>query len=284
MRSPRALAALAALGLATGVGQLESAQATIVLADGDRITGAVALTAPPLPSSPSASRELAIEVAGASRQVPLDRIVMIDFTDGRPGTGELAAIPAAGHLLSLRNGDLRPGRLVELTGSQTLVWDLAEGARIDVPIEQVRRVFLQGSRARGLLDADSAGTGAMRVGAGLPRKTIKVRASLPWTDTGIQVQRGDRLRFQTASRVFFSGQKETSATAEGNPSHFDEGFPVPNAPAGALIAKVGEGGVPFAVITESPRVRMPATGQLFLGVNDTEFADNAGGFHVRVKR
>jgi hypothetical protein len=114
--------------------------------------------------------------------------------------------------------------------------------------------------------------------------TLIVRGSLPWTDTRFNVRRGDVLVLDATGRVFLLGKKEASATPDGNPAHYDARFPMPMASAGALIARVGESGEPFVVVTAPSEIAMPATGRLFLGINDHEFGDNSGAFQVRIKR
>jgi len=57
-----------------------------------------------------------------------------------------------------------------------------------------------------------------------------------------------------------------------------------NSPVGALIARVGNG-APFAIGPNTPQpVTMPANGQLSLGVNDDQFADNSGTYSVTITR
>jgi hypothetical protein len=56
---------------------------------------------------------------------------------------------------------------------------------------------------------------------------------------------------------------------------------VANAPAGALIGRVGNS--TFLIGTKD-RVQMPAAGQLFLGVNDGHLPDNDGAFQVQVTK
>ena len=58
--------------------------------------------------------------------------------------------------------------------------------------------------------------------------------------------------------------------------------PIPNAPAGALIGRV-DNGQPF-VIGRNTSVRMPASGTLFLGINDDNVSDNRGDFRVLLAR
>jgi hypothetical protein len=114
--------------------------------------------------------------------------------------------------------------------------------------------------------------------------TITVRGAVPWTDTGMNVRGGDRFVFEPTGRVFFRRDNEASATADGNPTHYNQTFPIPDVPVGALIGKIGENGDPFAVGTAAAQIPMPATGRLFLGINDSEFTDNSGLFQVEIKR
>ena len=48
-----------------------------------------------------------------------------------------------------------------------------------------------------------------------------------------------------------------------------------------MIGRIGNG-APFGIGNQTV-VPMPATGELFLGVNDDEVGDNSGGFVVDVK-
>jgi hypothetical protein len=56
--------------------------------------------------------------------------------------------------------------------------------------------------------------------------------------------------------------------------------PLTRAAAGALIARVGNSSI-FAVGNRR-QVRAPASGRLYLGVNDDYLADNSGEFRVMV--
>jgi hypothetical protein len=54
-------------------------------------------------------------------------------------------------------------------------------------------------------------------------------------------------------------------------------------PVGGLIGKVGNGRA-FSIGSAPLPIRMPATGTLFLGINDLTFNDNSGWFRVVVSR
>ena len=51
---------------------------------------------------------------------------------------------------------------------------------------------------------------------------------------------------------------------------------------GALIGRIGNG-APFGIGNQT-NVPMPASGMLFLGVNDNNFDDNSGEFRVEITR
>jgi hypothetical protein len=55
------------------------------------------------------------------------------------------------------------------------------------------------------------------------------------------------------------------------------------APAGALIARVGDG-TPFVIDGGARLVTMPNAGRLMLGVNDDDCHDNSGTYTVTVTR
>ena len=56
--------------------------------------------------------------------------------------------------------------------------------------------------------------------------------------------------------------------------------PLTRAPAGALIARVGNSSI--FLVGNRRQVRAPASGRLYLGVNDDYLADNNGQFRVMV--
>jgi hypothetical protein len=119
---------------------------------------------------------------------------------------------------------------------------------------------------------------------------VTVAANEEWTPTAFSVRRGEVIRFSASGEVVWrpeTGDRVTAAGAVGGRGVFDrdegvEGLPVANAPMGALVARV-DNGKPFLVGSHSS-VRMPASGQLFLGINDTHVADNTGNFSVNISR
>jgi hypothetical protein len=114
--------------------------------------------------------------------------------------------------------------------------------------------------------------------------SIRVRASAAWTDSRITVRRGQRVSFQAVGTVFYSLDEGAMAGPDG----IDNGranrrqFPVRQLGVCALIGRVGNG-APFPIGSNSGPIAMPVGGRLYLGVNDSEFNDNAGFFRVRVR-
>lgn len=110
---------------------------------------------------------------------------------------------------------------------------------------------------------------------------VKVPANQPWTSTGIRVQTGQQVAFSVQGEVQLSSSSEDRATAAGGGRSGSARAPLPGVLAGALIGRVGSG-APFGIGNQT-LVPMPATGELFLGVNDDDVGDNSGGFVVDVR-
>jgi hypothetical protein len=51
---------------------------------------------------------------------------------------------------------------------------------------------------------------------------------------------------------------------------------------GGLIGRVGYNGKPFRIGSANMPILMPKSGELFLGINDFIFGDNAGAFTVTI--
>jgi hypothetical protein len=109
---------------------------------------------------------------------------------------------------------------------------------------------------------------------------VVVNALDRWTDTGITVRAGDSITLEADGTIQMSGDRNDTADPAGSRRNAP-GALVRNAPAGTLIGRIGNG-APFAIGTRRTISRAPATGPLFLGVNDDYLEDNAGAFEVIV--
>ena len=110
---------------------------------------------------------------------------------------------------------------------------------------------------------------------------IRVEGRERWTDTLINVRAGDMLVFDAEGTVRLSDNSNDVASAGGVLSgRRAADAPFANQTAGALIGRIGNGSAFFVGNRRS--IRAPATGRLYLGVNDDYLEDNAGDFQVRV--
>jgi len=125
---------------------------------------------------------------------------------------------------------------------------------------------------------DSTSEGASDVTS--PR-VVRVNAQQRWTDTGVDVRRGEDVTFDSRGQVQLSGDSNDVATPAGSqkPGRATPSTNV-NAPAGALIARIGESTT--IVIGDRRSIRAPLDGRLYLGINDDHLPDNEGEFSVTV--
>jgi Ca2+-binding EF-hand superfamily protein len=112
-------------------------------------------------------------------------------------------------------------------------------------------------------------------------QTVQVDAQRRWTDSGLDVRRGDVLTFASSGQIQMSDNASDTATPKGS----TQGRGAPDAPilnqlAGALIAKVGDYGP--ILVGDKRSITAPVTGRLYLGVNDDHLPDNRGAFTVSV--
>ena len=104
-------------------------------------------------------------------------------------------------------------------------------------------------------------------------------ANVAWSNTGINVTRGQNLRFDATGEIRLSFNGDDVARPTGAVSgRLADKAPLPNVPAGALIGRINNG-PPFSIGTTVP---MPESGRLLLGINDDHVADNSGNFTVRI--
>jgi len=106
-------------------------------------------------------------------------------------------------------------------------------------------------------------------------------ASNGWTNTGLVVRRGQRLRINASGRVNL-GNNRTS-TPDGLPSIPDRDKLMRNQPTGGLIAVIGDDNDDFIFIGRSRDFVAQRDGVLFLGVNEGNLSDNSGAFDVVIE-
>jgi hypothetical protein len=122
---------------------------------------------------------------------------------------------------------------------------------------------------------------------------VRVPANVEWIDTGIDVVAVETFSFKAKGQAI-TGPLNEYPDAKSGPGGqvttcYDGAVPgeicvLDGVPFGALIGKIGVGGVPF-LIGDSVDFTAGATGRLYLAVNDFSgtYDDNQAGFTVIFK-
>ncbi|HXE81441.1 MAG TPA: hypothetical protein VNK41_11855 [Vicinamibacterales bacterium] len=242
--------------------------ATLVLRSGERVSGSlVDLNA----------SGFAVRVRGELRRFPVSEVARIEFS----GDGSLPhadQLRSGEHAVVTRSGNVFFGRLYDISGKQPLILtlDTRNGGRREFQSTDVRSVHLVNPSSVG------GGTGTSGSNLTVPEGTgIAVPANQQWTDSGITVRQGQRVRFSARGEAQLSTDSKDRAIPQGSlTGRRAANAPLPNELAGALIARVGNS-QPFA-ISNFAELAMPESGRLYLGINDDVVSDNSGGFRVEV--
>lgn len=279
---------------AAGAAEAFAQSATVVMRNGERVQAEVR----------DMGRDFSLNVNGQSRSVPRGDIVLFDFAgNGRDiSSEELSRANAANGYVVMRNGETFNASLTDLTGNPLIAIfsngrraNLGEIARIYTgsvanvagfpnqprqnvagPQDQGTPEF-RGRRGRGGRDRYEA-----RSAAPVDARSVVVPGNVEWTNTGINVSRGQYLRFEPSGEIRLSFNGDDMARAAGAASfrHADKAT-IPSIPVGALIGRIGNG-QPFSIGDTTNAFDMPSSGRLFLGVNDDHHADNSGNFVVKI--
>ena len=113
---------------------------------------------------------------------------------------------------------------------------------------------------------------------------LKVRAdnaSNGWTNSGLVVRRGQRLRISATGRVSLGSNR--FATPDGLPNIPDRDKLMRNQPTGGLIAVIGDDNDDFIFVGRGRDFVAQRDGVLFLGVNEGNLSDNSGNFDVVIE-
>jgi hypothetical protein len=249
------------LSLGLSVAATAQEVATLVLRNGERLSGELV---------DLGGVGFTFRVNGQNREIPERDVAAVEFDSASPPPAAQARISSGQPIVILRNGQIIEGRLVDIGGTRPLrlTVDTPSGSR-DFQSNEVARIYLGGS--------SGATSGGQAAQPGV--RQVVVQANQPWTDTGINVARGERLQFQATGDITIGNNM--SSGVGGNPAATVPTirYPVRNAPVGALIARIGNG-TPFLIGANNQPIRMPANGRLMLGVNDDHFGDNSGTYTV----
>ena len=221
----------------------------------------------------------------ATRPFRGERMVHIRPTWGIAGALLLAtqAVTLA-DVLVLRDGRRVEGVLVGVRGS-TIEFE-HRGGREDGQVRRydrsdVRTIQIEGWTGNRYTDDRSRDDRLTdtRPRAGLRERSVTVMARSAWTDTSIDVRPGQEIFFTASGEVRWGPGRRHGAAGERN-SPFNQGRPMPDRNAAALIGKIGESGDPFFIGGSTQGIRVRGAGRLYLGVNDDFLDDNSGSLRV----
>lgn len=264
------------IAMALAVGAVTSAQApvTITLRSGEVRTATLV---------DLGLRGVEVQINGVQQIIPKDQIAIVDFGGTvNPQPAWFDGIGGTNNLIVFKNGDILKTEWVDIGGSTPLIIRVNSGqGERELSSNDVARIYLVSPA--GIAQVNTPITGGVQ-GDG----AVAVNAAEPWTATGITVRTGDLLRFSVSREIRFGPGANDMATADGNANANVGGtmfrrLPVASLPVGGLIGKVGNGRA-FSIGSAPQAVRMPANGQLYLGINDLTFNDNSGFFRVVIGR
>jgi hypothetical protein len=125
-----------------------------------------------------------------------------------------------------------------------------------------------------------------RGGGDSPFFPVRVRvradnAANGWTDSGLMVRKGQRLRITATGRVSLGEGRFSTPT--GLPRVVDTEKLMRNEPTGTLIAVIGDDNDEFIAIGANREFYAPRDGRLFLGVNEGKLDDNTGSYDALIE-
>jgi hypothetical protein len=106
-------------------------------------------------------------------------------------------------------------------------------------------------------------------------------ASNGWTNSGLVVRRGQRLRVSASGRVTLGAGRVS--TPAGVPAIQDNEKLMRSYPTGALIAVIGDDNDDFIFIGARREFIAQRDGVLFLGVNEGNLNDNTGSYDIVIE-
>ena len=102
-----------------------------------------------------------------------------------------------------------------------------------------------------------------------------------WTNTGLVVRRGQRIRISASGRVSLGGNR--ISTPAGIPTLPDSNKLMRNEATGGLIAVIGDDNDDFIFIGARREFTAQRDGVLFLGVNEGNLNDNTGAYDAVIE-
>jgi hypothetical protein len=216
-------------------------------------------------------------------------------------------VPALADTIKLKDGSVIHGQVIEFKDGQftVLIGSGAKGrrGRTTVYVEDIDSISFDAQTGGATADSDS-GASSEPVSQP-PRSTVpepvnnNTQAAPPttfftikvsvradntnngWTNSGLVVRRGQRLRITASGRVDL-GRKGFSTPA-GLPMANDTDKLMRTDPTGGLIGVIGDDNDDFVYIGARHEFVAQRDGVLFLGINEGELTDNRGSYDVVIE-
>jgi hypothetical protein len=256
-------------------------QVTAMLRNGERVTGRF---------DGFTNGLVYIDVSATDeRKIPVGDVALLDLVGGAQGLPETELSQARGgqHLLLPKSGGPVKGQLVTIEGSErdknnprptTVVFRTESGEERRIALREVGRLYL--GNFPGQPAAGGGGATAGPETAASPG-VVRVQANQKWVDTGLALTEGQQLTLESSGTVKLNADgSETSPVTGTQSGRKAAGAHAPDLPVGALVGRLGNGQA-FG-IGSSTSLTMPASGRLYLAVNDDENGDNQGYYDVRL--
>jgi len=288
----RIFPALLALVL-VGAVEVYAQTATVVTQSGQRFRGQVVSMGD---SGYGGSDAVVIRENGRERRIPIQDVALIDFTGSgnAPRNETMRANRSGDGLVVLRDGRTVAGRVMNLEAYNNQAVVSGQFGDRTIPLNQVARVYVGSSTSASsqygygnspYYDQNGYGNSGGYEDSGQPSfgraRTVTIPTSQAWSNSGIDVRRGDVIHFRASGNVTLSHNPGDYGTPSGaNDGRLAGNSPLSGVTGGMLIGRVGNS-QPFAIGAES-EVTMPASGRLYLGVNDDFAGDNSGNFVVEM--
>lgn len=183
----------------------------------------------------------------------------------------------------LRNGEVYYGELVGYSNG-IVYFDIQDRYRpqtLRIPKTEIVRIEFIEETIPSQTQAAEEDRYIAEMKRGKRQKAVTVFANQPWLDTLIDVTEGQILFFEVKGTIRIGpGAARGRIGPEGEPKKiWNDNKPIPGESTGALIGRIGNTGA-FYIGNQKREFRMPASGRLYLGINDDFLGDNSGFFTV----
>jgi hypothetical protein len=246
--------------------------ATLTLRSGERFTGQLV---------DLGGIGLTFRYGGTDRQFPPGDVAVIEFEGApafTPTADQLRELNNGQHVIVFRDGHVVVGHFADVGETHPLrITVQTPSGTTNYHSNEIWRIYMATPPA----SAQST-SGTTTAQPSVPG-AIVVSPTQQWVPTGLTVRRGERVTFNATGEVVLSTDPNDKAQPAGSFSQRKApGSPLPNELAGALIGRIGNG-EPFAIGNQTA-IPMPASGPLYLGINDDALGDNTGQFNVVITR